>query len=292
MPVVPLSVDDIVKSVIPVVVVLNVWDDAVIVFKFVSPFADHIALPLPSFVNTVPALVALATPVKLNAVADIIPLLILVVPFNVPPVIVGLVANTKEPLPVDVLAPVPPLSTLNGVVKLNDVAVIVPAFILVALVVPLNIAPLNVGLVANTTDPFPVDVLAPVPPLTTLNGVVKLNVPELIDVAVAIPNVGVISVGLVANTTDPLPVDVLVPVPPLVTLNGVVKLIVPALIIVALVVPLNIAPLSVGLVANTIDPLPVSSVTAAAKFALVGVAKNDWTPVPKVNAFCFALNVL
>jgi hypothetical protein len=100
MPVVPLSVDDIVKSVIPVVVVLNVWDDAVIVFKFVSPFADHIALPLPSFVNTVPALVALATPVKLNAVADIIPLLILVVPLNVPPVIVGLVANTKEPLPV------------------------------------------------------------------------------------------------------------------------------------------------------------------------------------------------
>jgi hypothetical protein len=38
---------------------------------------------------------------------------------------------------------------------------------------------------------------------------------------------------------------------------------------------------SVGLVANTRDPVPVSSVTAAAKFALVGVAKNVATPVPR-----------
>lgn len=38
---------------------------------------------------------------------------------------------------------------------------------------------------------------------------------------------------------------------------------------------------SVGDVANTKAPLPVSSVTAAAKFALVGVAKKVATPVPK-----------
>ena len=38
---------------------------------------------------------------------------------------------------------------------------------------------------------------------------------------------------------------------------------------------------SVGEVANTKAPLPVSSVTAAAKFALVGVAKKVATPVPK-----------
>ena len=38
---------------------------------------------------------------------------------------------------------------------------------------------------------------------------------------------------------------------------------------------------SVGLVANTNDPVPVSSVTAAARFALDGVAKNVATPVPK-----------
>ena len=38
---------------------------------------------------------------------------------------------------------------------------------------------------------------------------------------------------------------------------------------------------NVGLVANTSDPVPVSSVTAASKLALDGVAKNVATPVPK-----------
>jgi hypothetical protein len=37
---------------------------------------------------------------------------------------------------------------------------------------------------------------------------------------------------------------------------------------------------NVGLVANTNDPVPVLSVTAAARFALDGVAKNVATPVP------------
>ena len=37
---------------------------------------------------------------------------------------------------------------------------------------------------------------------------------------------------------------------------------------------------SVGLFANTFAPVPVPSVSAAAKFALVGVAKNVATPVP------------
>jgi hypothetical protein len=38
---------------------------------------------------------------------------------------------------------------------------------------------------------------------------------------------------------------------------------------------------SVGLVANTKEPEPVSSVTAAAKFALDGVPRNVATPAPK-----------
>ena len=38
---------------------------------------------------------------------------------------------------------------------------------------------------------------------------------------------------------------------------------------------------NVGLVANTAEPVPVSSVKAAAKLALDGVAKNVATPVPK-----------
>jgi hypothetical protein len=37
----------------------------------------------------------------------------------------------------------------------------------------------------------------------------------------------------------------------------------------------------VGLVANTRAPVPVSSVTAKAKFALDGVAKKVATPVPR-----------
>ena len=38
---------------------------------------------------------------------------------------------------------------------------------------------------------------------------------------------------------------------------------------------------SVGVLANTNAPVPVSSVTALIKFELVGVAKNDAIPVPK-----------
>jgi hypothetical protein len=38
---------------------------------------------------------------------------------------------------------------------------------------------------------------------------------------------------------------------------------------------------SVGEVANTSAPVPVSSVTAAMRFALLGVARNVATPVPR-----------
>ena len=44
---------------------------------------------------------------------------------------------------------------------------------------------------------------------------------------------------------------------------------------------INVALFSVGLVANTADPLPVSSVSAAARFALDGVARKVDTPVPR-----------
>ena len=54
-----------------------------------------------------------------------------------------------------------------------------------------------------------------------------------------------------------------------------------ALVKVALVGVPKIGVTRVGLVANTNDPEPVSSVTVDAKLALVGVAKNVATPVPK-----------
>jgi len=44
------------------------------------------------------------------------------------PVNEGLVDKTNNPVPVAVFVPVPPLAILNGVVKVNEVAVIVPVF--------------------------------------------------------------------------------------------------------------------------------------------------------------------
>ena len=47
--------------------------------------------------------------------------------------------------------------------------------------------PVKEGLVDNTTDPVPVAVFVPVPPLAILNGVVNVNVPDDIAVAVIVP---------------------------------------------------------------------------------------------------------
>jgi len=54
-----------------------------------------------------------------------------------------------------------------------------------------------------------------------------------------------------------------------------------ALVNVALVGVPRIGVTSVGLVAKTLAPLPVSSVKAAARFALDGVARKVATPVPR-----------
>ena len=47
--------------------------------------------------------------------------------------------------------------------------------------------PVNEGLEDNTTNPVPVAVFVPVPPLAMLNGVVKLKVPDDIALAVIVP---------------------------------------------------------------------------------------------------------
>jgi hypothetical protein len=108
---------------------------------------------------------------------------------------------------------------------------------------------------------------------------------------VGVPRRGVTSVGLVERTTEPDPVDVVTPVPPLATASVDDK---PAAVPVVfwfsvgnvqfarlpdVGVP-SMGDTSVGLVANTKEPEPVSSVTVAARFALVGVPKNVATPVP------------
>jgi hypothetical protein len=121
-----------------------------------------------------------------------------------------------------------------------------------------------------------------------------------------VPRAGVTSVGDVANTADPLPVSSVKAVAKLADVNDPSNVAFPVDVIapvkLALVVtfpavrpaavPVMFVPTkadgvpragvtSVGDVANTKEPEPVSSDTAEAKFAELGVAKNVATPVPK-----------
>jgi len=161
----------------------------------------------------------------------------------------------------------------------------------------------SVGLVPNTNAPVPVsseitpansaevvaawtESLSVVTTRVLLVGIVE----PLIEVAVATPSTGVTRVGEVANTREPLPVssemtpansaevvaantEILSVVTTRVLLAGIVE----PLIEVAVATP-KTGVTSVGEVAKTRLPLPVSSVTAVIKFALDGVAKNVATP--------------
>jgi hypothetical protein len=123
---------------------------------------------------------------------------------------------------------------------------------------------------------------------------------------VGVPRIGVTKVGEVAKTAEPepvssvkavdklaevkepsdvaLPTEVTAPVKLalVVTLPAVKPAAVPVMFVPtkALGVP-RAGVTSVGELANTKAPVPVSSVTAVAKFADVGVAKKVATPVPK-----------
>lgn len=82
--------------------------------------------------------------------------------------------------------------------------------------------PVNVGLTDRTTEPEPVDVVAPVPPFTTGRtpdtAVVRLSPVALARLtADGVPRLGVTKVGLLDKTVDPDPVEVVVPVPPFTT---------------------------------------------------------------------------
>ena len=104
---------------------------------------------------------------------------------------------------------------------------------------------------------------------------------------------GVTKVGDVDKTLFPLPVLVVTPVPPEATPNvalnpaavpevfwlNVGQVNVPVLKLPEVGVP-RIGVTKVGDVANTLAPVPVSSVNAANKLALDGVVKNVFTFVP------------
>ena len=117
-----------------------------------------------------------------------------------------------------------------------------------------------------------------------------LKVPE-----VGVPRTGVTSVGEVANTNAPEPVSPVTAEARLVELGVARNVATPAprpltpvlignpvaLVSVPLVGVPSIGVTNVGEVANTREPVPVSSVTAVAKFAELGVARNVATPDPR-----------
>jgi len=137
--------------------------------------------------------------------------------------------------------------------------------------------PVNAGLVDNTTDPVPVALLVPVPPLVIANGVVKVNVPDDIAVAVMVtaaklplPSLLTIVLGVlvdVAELTDDATVVIVddeTP-PTLFTVGASAE---PPKSLVSLIIPFA---LDVASVADIVpDPIVI--------------------PAPAVNAPCFALN--
>jgi hypothetical protein len=204
---------------------------------------------------------------------------------------VGLVDNTVLPVPVEVVTPVPPRAT--------ERVPVVPATIgkFVALVnvpddgVP-RTPPLTTGAPAvptATANAVATPVPRPDTPVPMGRPVAFVNVPE-----VGVPKIGVTNVGLVANTFAPVPVssvsaaaklaedgvakNVATPVPKPDTPVEIGKPV--AFVRVPDVGVPRIGVTNVGLVANTLAPVPVSSVNAAAKLADDGVAKNVATPVP------------
>ena len=206
---------------------------------------------------------------------------------------VGLLANTKAPVPVSsdtavrrfaddgvakkVATPVPrplmPVATGKPVAFVKVTAEGVP-----------KAGVTKVGLVAKTRDPVPVSLVIaaaklalvgvpknvatpvprlviPVPPLATGNTPVTPVVSGRPVKLVAtpdegVPNAGVTNVGELDNTTEPEPVDVVTPVPPCVTDNAVVR---PLRDVISLLAPLTAAPKLVRAFAAVEAPVPPSA---------------------------------
>ena len=227
---------------------------------------------------------------------------------------VGDVANTLTPVPVLSVRADAKLAD-DGVIKNavtpTPVPVTLPTGIVQFVRVPEEGVPktgvTRVGDVANTKDPVPVssvtaviklaedgvakNAVIPTPvPVTLPTGILQLvRVPE--D---GVPKAGVTRTGEVANTKDPVPVSSVTAVIKLaedgVAKNAVIPTPVPVTLPTGIVqfvrVPEEGVPKTgvtrVGVLANTKDPVPVSSVTAVIKLAEDGVVKNVATPIPKL----------
>jgi hypothetical protein len=215
---------------------------------------------------------------------------------------------------------VPPLAVgsvpVTPVVKGSPVALV-----RVALVGVPNTGVTKVGEVAKTAEPVPVSSVKAERRLAELGVARKVATPvprpdtpvaigrpvALVKVAlVGVPRIGVTRVGEVAKTADPVPVSSVkapkrlaelnepkdVALPTEVTAPVKFALVVTLPAVKPEAVPVMFVPTKaegvpkagvtkVGLVANTKEPVPVSSVTAEIRLALDGVPKNVATPVPR-----------
>lgn len=188
--------------------------------------------------------------------------------------------------PANVVAPVPPLAI--GKVPVTPVDNGKPvAFVNVADVGVPKTGVTKVGLLDNTTEPVPVLVVTPVPPLAT--GSVPVTPVDngkpvaLVSVAdVGVPKAGVTKEGLLDNTVEPVPVLVVTPVPPLATgktpVTPVVKGKPVALDSVADAGVPRTGVTSVGLVDNTTLPEPVLVVTPVPPLATAKVPAKVIVP--------------
>lgn len=234
----------------------------------------------------------------LSSTEIVVELIVVVVPFTVKsplnvklaaltvPVNVGLAENTKVPVPVssvtaarrfalvgvakNVATPVPnpeiPVDTGRPVQfdKVPDVGV------------P-RTGVTSVGVLANTKAPVPVS--SESTPANSDDDV-EANALRLFDVYATVPPA--------PNATElesvPVSVNVLLAVNVLpsamVNVADVAGAVMATLLTLVAVATPNVGVTSVGVLANTNAPVPVSSVTAANRLALDGVAKNVATPVP------------
>ena len=207
-----------------------------------------------------------------------------------------------------------PVMDVETVIAGVDVAVAtLPSKPLAETTETLVTVPAPAGVAQEPSPRQNVDALADVPEFRLVTGrlpvtpVVRGKPVALVNVAlVGVPRMGVTNVGDVAKTANPVPVssvkapkrfaelneprevalptEVIAPVKLafVVTLPAVRPEAVPVIFVPtnALGVP-KAGVTKVGEVANTKAPVPVSSVKAAAKFALLGVARKVATPVPR-----------
>jgi hypothetical protein len=170
---------------------------------------------------------------------------------------------------------------------------------------PVNAGVVRDGLVANTAEPVPVSSVRAVLKFAELGVAKKVATPEpspdtpvetgkpvqLVKVPeVGVPKRGVVKDGLVFKTLLPEPVELVTPVPPLATGSVPVTPDVRGKPVTLVIVPdagvpragaTSIGVVMVGVVEKTATPVPVSSVSAAARLAELGVPRKVATLLPR-----------